>query len=158
MKCGPLGTLFMIPLLACSEDGVSPPNIPDIDGSWTYSETTIENQGAKSCSTFGTLSFAQERETFVGSYTRTASCASSDNGGADTPAVRTESGQVSQGQLTKETVRFDLARCEYRGLLSGSPANRAAGTVLCIHVSNAGTATTSSGTWQADRLTPTGDG
>ncbi len=135
--------------LSCSDGGFSIDGIPNIDGSWVYSETNTNGSDGEVCTKFGTLSVIQEQETFVGAFARTSSCS---NGANDEPTLASESGSILDGQVVEESIRFRLGGCQYRGTVTDEVPDGFTGTLLCSTGSGA-ELQTAVGTWQAERLT-----
>lgn len=130
--------------------GIEPDDLPDVDGSWTYSETTTLDQGRVTCNTLGTLSLVQDFETFVGSFIRTTSC----SGQLSRPSTRSESGSIPRGRVGKSSIEFRISECDYRGVITGARPTRLTGTTLCTTVSQGvASAAGSAGSWLAERLT-----
>ena len=141
--------LLALPSAACG-DATRPEDIPNIDGSWTYSEAVSLDQGRGSCTILGTLSLAQDFETFVGSFLRTVSCSGSNT----SPSTRSESGSIPRGLVNKSSIQFRIAECDYRGTITKLHPDRLTGTTLCFGSAiSASSAGSSAGSWFADRLT-----
>lgn len=141
--------LLALPSAGCG-DAARPEEIPNIDGSWTYSETVSLDQGRGSCTILGTLSLVQDFDTFVGSFLRTVSCAGSNT----PPSTRSESGSIPRGLVGKSSIQFRIGQCDYRGTIAKLRPDRLTGTTLCSQLSVASASQGSSaGSWFADRLT-----
>ncbi len=135
--------------LSCSEGSFSIDGIPDIDGSWVYSETNSADSNGNVCTRFGIIAFVQEGETFVGTFTRTNSCS---QGAGHEPTSSAESGSILDGQIIEESIRFRLGACQYRGIVTDEVPDGFTGTLLCSTGLGAEPETIV-GTWQAERLT-----
>lgn len=156
MKAMKQGSVFVAALAAslattagCG-DSVRPERIPDIEGSWSYSETVTLEHGTVSCNALGTLSLVQDFETFVGSFIRTLTC----SGPQVPPSTRTESGSVPRGRVQTSSIEFRIGDCDYRGAVTTNFPRRLSGTSLCTRyeVTTASTAI-GAGSWAAERVT-----
>lgn len=142
-----LGNFVFLATIAGCGNGTRPEDIPDIDGAWNYSETVSLEQGTGSCNILGTLSLAQDFETFVGSFIRTVSCF-----GPKAP-TRSESGSIPRGRVGKASIEFRIADCDYRGTITMRHPPRITGTTLCARTDAITVASGSSaGSWFAERL------
>ena len=136
--------------LACGNPA-TPGDVPDINGSWNYSESFTAERGTVVCNVVGTLGFSQDFETFVGSYTRTVSCA-----GASKPSTTSQAGSIPRGRVGEASIEFRMADCDYRGTITKSPPNRITGTTLCSGTNlTTATVSNSAGSWLAQRISET---
>ena len=154
--------LFLAGILAVAVGcGTSfdPSEIPDLAGSWQYSELAIEPNQVQ-CSRFGALGFAQEGSFLTGSYSRSKSCAT---GGA----LTYEAGSIQSGLVSPDAIKFRIGDCEYQGLLGTTAENGQVlnGTILCTRIVVAGTGGSTStkaivwhGTWEGTSLSEPDDG
>ena len=142
-------TAAALTLYACGgREALDPALIPDIEGAWSFSGV-IQFSELATCNSNGNMNLTQEGQTFFGVYTRNETC--SGEGGSS--ATGNSSGNVSKGQLSLETIQFDMASCEYRGVfVTKDPIDRLSGTILCTSINLDGSVSSSSGTWEADRL------
>lgn len=147
MKQSLLGVAVILFGLACGES-LSPEDIPDIDGTWTVTES-VDSQSS-SCRFIGTLDVFQDGEHFSGQFSRTTQCVYGDTPG--TAAV--QSGSIVTGRVGRETVDYRIGDCDYRGILESDkhPA-RMTGSILCTTLSLSGELLSAGGIWQADRVT-----
>lgn len=140
--------LLVVAFLACGGDGngsPTAPRVPSIAGVWNFSETFTDQVHSISCSNQGTFNISQSGSTFTGTFSQTGVCTgpggSFDNSG---------SGNISGGQISGQTVSFQVPFCQYQGTLSGDPPHRMSGTVSCSF-QEAGETFNFAGNWQASR-------
>lgn len=137
-------------LIACG-DATLPSAVPDVTGSWSYSESTT-GEVAASCNIVGALELIQDAGTFVGTYTRTTTCSSPTSGVKST----SESGSIPRGRVQDGSIEFRLANCDYRGKVTvpmDARSARMTGSSLCSGSGpSAGSGSTVAvGAWTADR-------
>lgn len=146
--------------IACG-DAMRPSAVPDITGSWSYSESTTR-EAAASCNIVGSLELIQDAvgsselmqnpATFVGTFTRTTTCSSPANGVKST----SESGPIPRGKVQDGTIEFRLANCDYRGKMTvpkGLGPARMTGSSLCSGIPAPGSGSAVAvGAWTADRV------
>ncbi len=140
--------LAAIALGACGGDGgTSPSEIPNISGSWNFSENISEPVTATSCNSAGTAQITQSGSQFSGTINATSGvCSFADGRITDNTGTNT----ISGGQITGTSVSFQIPFCQLDGTISGSPPNRLSGSETCS-LDVAGTTLTFTGTWQASR-------
>jgi hypothetical protein len=129
-------------------EALDPSLIPDVEGVWSFSAIVQFSEISATCSAIGNMSLAQERQTFLGTYTRSETCS-----GGGSASTGSDAGNISKGQLSVETIQFSISSCDYRGIfVTQDPIDRLSGTILCTSINLDGSVSTSAGTWQADRL------
>ena len=146
----------IIPLACGSEEPLAPDEIPFVDGVWSFNETINSGFGsASSCTSFGSLSIAQDGEVFGGNFQRSQTCSGAQSLTSASPASQTQSGEIKRGRVERTALSFELDDCRYEGSLEGNPPKRISGSVLCTSISDDLTPVTRNGTWQAERVTET---
>ena len=147
MKTPSIICLLCACVAACGE-GLAPEDIPNIDGTWTVTESR-ESVGS-SCLFIGTMDIVQEGELFSAQFSRTSQCSFGSIPG--TAAAQT--GSIVAGTVGRETVDYRIGDCDYRGvLLTADDPEQMSGTILCATIPITGGILTSTGTWSAGRIT-----
>ncbi len=140
--------LFIGVFAGCREP-VNPEDLPNIDGTWTMTETI--NWGGRSCRFVGTMDIRQDGEDMVGRFTRAGQCSIGDLQGTTAAA---QTGTTTTGRVGMETVDFRIGDCDYRGVIvTPDEPDQITGTILCTTILLTGGISTAAGTWTAARIT-----
>jgi len=143
---------------ACGGENPAAPAGPpaSIDGDWYYGETFRDAAQQISCSDTGVISVAQVGDGF-GAFVVV-------NGNCITPAGSfpfSDSGAVTGGHVSGNTVTFTAPGCSYSGTAQGTPPATVSGTLRCTQTDQ-GVTITLTGTWRAtyagDLFPPTASG
>ena len=130
---------------ACGDDGPTGPDIKQIGGTYTYSESTTDAAHNISCNSVGTLIIVQSGTNFSGTTTSTSTC-TGPGGAMDFSGA----GTISGGTISGNSITFQAPFCQIQGTVSGDPVNSMSGTSTCTF-QEAGETFTFNGTWQASR-------
>lgn len=138
--------------VACGGSLEGPAELPDVQGSWAYSESITEASSAVTCDRAGTLALEQQELVLTGTFVRTGSCSGA---AAAASAPGTESGAIERGRAIRDRVEFVIGACQYQGTIEprdGRP--RVLGSVLCHgpDASSTGGPLTRTGSWLATRI------
>ncbi|HEX5409098.1 MAG TPA: hypothetical protein VFW89_04945 [Gemmatimonadaceae bacterium] len=132
---------------ACGGDGGTAPDPPpDIAGAWQITVTVSNAALVMTCEASGPATITQSGATFTGEV-------KGSTGHCDLPSdttVTTVDGQISDGQITGNTMTYANSGCRYSGAISGSPASTIAGDVSCT-VMQGDQTYPFNGTWTAAR-------
>jgi len=109
-----------------------------VAGVWDWTEQ-ISPPGGYACSDTGSYAFAQVGLSFTGTSDQVGSCS-----GFGSVIDNTHSDPLSGGLVyAGDSVRFAVAPCVYRGVISGDPASSISGVVSCDTLNRP------QGTWRA---------
>jgi hypothetical protein len=139
-------------MAACGDDsggGGSPtePQVLSIAGTWTFSDNMSNAASGISCTATGTVTISQSGTNFTGSVTATTGvCTDSFGNAIDNTGTQSLTG----GQISGNSVSFQLPFCQYNGTVSGNPANAMSGTQTCT-LDVGGISYQFTGTWQGSR-------
>lgn len=129
----------------CGDDPTEP-EIRDISGSWSYTESFSSSSAGFSCQNEGTVVISQNGSNFSGTYNQEGVCSDSSGNLYDNSG----SGSISGGQIDGTRVSFNAGSCSYDGSVTGSPPNRLSGSVNCT-IAAGGQNYLFTGNWQASR-------
>ena len=158
MRCHSLLLLALGAALACGGENPAAPAGPpvSIDADWYYGEHFSDQAHQITCSDTGVISVTQAGDGFGALLVVNGSCAS--------PAGSfpfSDSGAVSGGHVSGNTVTFTAPGCSYSGTAHGAPPATVSGTLQCSQTEQ-GVTFTFNGTWQAtyagDLFPPTASG
>lgn len=138
-----IGSVFG--LAACGDDPAAP-EVLNIGGNWSYTESISNSSISFSCQNEGTMTINQDESNFTGSVNQTGVCTDGQGNTYDNSG----SGSIGGGQISGEQVSFSAGGCDYNGSISGSPPNRLSGSVSCT-VAISGTNYVFTGTFTATK-------
>lgn len=136
---------------ACADAPADPELLPDVAGSWAYTERITHNDGTLTCDRIGTLTIEQQDDVLVGGLTAGLTC----TGAA--PASSAQSLPIAEGLVREEDVEFRIGQCRYTGRFEDSSPPSMGGSAYCVSdpASGADNVLGATGSWQASRLTDT---
>lgn len=132
--------------LGCGDDAPTEPEILNIEGTWSYSESFSSSSAELSCQADGTIAISQDGSNFTGSFNQQGVCTDSEG----TVYDNSGSGTVEGGHLEGNQALFSTGSCDYTGTSSGNPPDRVSGSVSCI-IAVEGANYDLTGTWTATR-------
>ncbi len=138
---------ILVLLVSCGGgDSPSAPDVPNITGTWQFTETYGNTALGLSCNNGGSLNLIQSSGNVTGIFTQEGMCIDSnlnifDNSG---------SGSVSGGQISGTNLSFVAGGCTYNGSVSGNPANLVSGSIICA-LAIGGMNFDLTGSWTASR-------
>ncbi len=114
-------------LAACGSSDSTAPKTTGVNGNWTFQELLSAASVGLTCADSATITLTQSGQTFTGTYAQTGVCS---QGGQTGP--NDGNGAVTNGVVKGDSVSFtEDGTCLYTGTVTGSPATRMGGNVLC---------------------------
>jgi len=144
--------------LACGGENPAAPAGPParIDGDWYYGEHFSDQANQITCRDSGVISVAQAGDGFGALVVVNGTCVGP---GGSFPF--SDSGAVTGGHVSGNTVTFTAPGCSYSGTAHGTPPSSVSGSLSCTQTDQ-GVTLTLTGTWQAtyagDLFPPTASG
>lgn len=134
---------------ACGSDSTGTSGAPDVSGSWSISATLTNAQIPANCSIAGTVNLVQNGNSLTATNTAgSETCTVSGAMSTSSIVGGTATGTLSGSNITITTT--GAAPCTFTGTVTGSPPNKASGTVNCP-VQFTGTTVALTGNWQITR-------